>query len=514
MIIAFRTDSSNYIGTGHVMRCLCLADVLLERGATCIFITKQTPGNLIDAIRACGHEVVELPTTTSMRIENDTIDAALSINGLLGKKVDWIVVDHYELGSDWETIMAPYCKKILVIDDLINRPHACDLLLNQNHGCDPHSYADLVPSHCQVLAGANYALLRPQFSANRTTRLNRTAASRIKRIVVTMGGVDIGNASSKILKALAQCDLDADCKVSVVLRSASPWQAEVELLATAMSYQTDILYNVTDMAGLMAGCDLAITAAGTTLWEMCCLGTPMIAVITADNQLHSAMALQASGGLLLIDNPSLIADELPMRVEQCQQQSLRQSLSTAASAVTDGYGTHRVAEALGALVIEPCTIRAMTPSDLETVLTWRNHPDTRQHMRTRHAIDRHEHESWFVRSSQDPAQRLLIVEENGIPFGFVRLSNVAQGSSAEWGFYVAPGMPTGSGKKLGKAALDFAFDSLAISQMMGTVFPENTRSIQFHKSLGFAQQHHHESNAEGTLCFVMPAAFWRYGKTS
>lgn len=514
MIIAFRTDSSNDIGTGHVMRCLSLADVLRERGAECIFITMETPGNLIAAIRACGHEVVELPATTSTHIENETIDAALSIKGLIGKKIDWIVVDHYQLGSDWEIAMTPHCKKILVIDDLINRPHTCDLLLNQNHGCDPHSYADLLPSHCQVLAGANYALLRPQFYASRTTGQSRTAEGRLKHIVVTMGGIDIGNASSKILETLAQCDLDADCKISVVLRTASPWQAEAELLATAMPYQTNILYNVTDMAELMAGCDLAITAAGTTLWELCCLGIPMIAVITADNQLHSATTLQTNGGLLLIDNPSLLAAELPMRIQQCQQQSLRQSLSTTASSVTDGYGTHRVAEALSASAMEACTVRAMTPTDLETVLTWRNHPDTRQHMRTRHAIDKHEHASWFARSSQDPAQRLLIVEENGIPFGFVRLSNVAQGSCAEWGFYVAPGMPTGSGKKLGKAALDFAFDSLAISQMIGTVFPENMRSIHFHKSLGFVQQHHHESNDEGTLCFVMPAEFWRYGKTS
>lgn len=514
MNIVFRTDASIDIGTGHVMRCLSLADSLRESGETCMFVCKKWQGNMTEMIRARGHSVIELPPSESMFINSEEADAIDTLEALHQIEFDWMLVDHYQLGAQWEAIVKPHSKRLMVIDDLANREHICDLLLDQNHGRTPDAYQMLVPHDCQIRTGADHALLRPQFSATRAASLARRADGRLKHILVTMGGIDKDNASSRVLDALTCCELDADCKITVVMGSSSPWIAYIAEKAASMPWQTRLISNVANMAELMCNSDLAITAAGTTLWELCCLGVPIIASITAENQKPSALALQASDALLLVSDLLMLQRELPVLLLQCQSPSRLKELSLASRAITDGCGTHRIAQTLLASIAPSCSIRMMQQADLDLVLAWRNHPDTRQHMLTQHTISQTEHEAWYTRHAIDPTQQLLIVEEEGKPFGFVRLNTALTEKTAEWGFYIAPGMPKGSGKKLGNMTLDYAFDALDLQKLTGSVLTHNTRSIQFHKSLGFVQEAMPVPASDDLLTFGLPAAAWRSRKTA
>lgn len=135
-----------------------------------------------------------------------------------------------------------------------------------------------------------------------------------------------------------------------------------------------------------------------------------------------------------------------------------------------------------------CKIRPMVNADLEQVLAWRNHPDVREYMLTRHEISAQEHQQWFQRASADATRRLLLVEDEMATLGFVSFSDVCPGGVSEWGFYAAPDAPRGSGKKLGVVALDLAFGDLALHKVCGQAMAFNASSIRFHESLGFARE--------------------------
>jgi UDP-2,4-diacetamido-2,4,6-trideoxy-beta-L-altropyranose hydrolase len=339
MKIAFRADASLQMGSGHVMRCLTLADALRAQGAQCHFISRAHPGNLIGAIHQRGYKVNSLvapvnkaqaaiktiaPTSQSTQPHQpsepahaawlgDTwqADAKVTAAVLETMQPDWLVVDHYALDQRWESALRPQYKKLLVIDDLADRPHGCDLLLDQNLGRQPQDYAGLVPTHCQVLTGPHYALLRPEFAALRPYSLqSRYARPALRELLITMGGVDQPNATGQVLKALKTCALPTDCHITVVMGLTAPWLANVRELAAQMPWHTEVVVNVNDMAQRMADSDLAIGAAGSTSWERCCLGLPAIVLVLAENQIESSKALHADGMAVVV--PSVAAPLLEL----------------------------------------------------------------------------------------------------------------------------------------------------------------------------------------------------------
>ncbi|MFH0934731.1 MAG: UDP-2,4-diacetamido-2,4,6-trideoxy-beta-L-altropyranose hydrolase, partial [Pseudomonadota bacterium] len=294
--ILIRTDASLDIGTGHVMRCLTLAEALREQGASCRFVCRAHPGNLIDLIRQRGFVVHSLPSDPDWQPRSTEpahaawlgadwqADAEQTKVSAGGTAIDWLIVDHYALDGRWESALRGHSGKIMVIDDLADRVHDCDLLLDQNLGRNAEDYAALVPGGCTLLVGAKYALLRPEFSAQREYSLARRSAPQLKHLLITMGGVDKDDVTGKVLDALRVCTLPADCRISVVMGPHAPWLAQVRERAANMPWPTMVLVNISDMARLMADSDLAIGAAGCTSWERCCLGLPSLMMVLADNQ--------------------------------------------------------------------------------------------------------------------------------------------------------------------------------------------------------------------------------------
>lgn len=163
---------------------------------------------------------------------------------------------------------------------------------------------------------------------------------------------------------------------------------------------------------------------------------------------------------------------------------------------------------------EKISLRPLQSADLALVLGWRNHPDVRSNMYSQHKIALEEHQQWYARCSEDPNRHLLIVESASEPFGFVNFTAVADGGIAEWGFYTAPDAPRGSGRKLGTAALDFAFGQLAFHKVCGQALAYNQRSIRFHESMGFRregvlrEQYYDGKDYHAVVCFGLLAGEW------
>jgi UDP-2,4-diacetamido-2,4,6-trideoxy-beta-L-altropyranose hydrolase len=362
--VAIRTDASLQIGSGHVMRCLTLADALKARGAECHFISRKHPGHLLEIIRQRGHAVTALPAgkPASARADDSvqqpahaawlgcdwSTDARRTCAILARLQPDWLVVDHYALDQRWEEAVALHFRKLLVIDDLADRPHRCDLLLDQNLGRQPEHYAQWVPANCQVLTDPQYALLRPEFATLRPYSLQRRQAQpALRQLLITMGGVDQPNATWQVLQTLKTCALPADCRITVVMGLTAPWLQSVRELAAQMPWSTEVVVNVTDMAQRMADSDLAIGAAGSTSWERCCLGLPTLMVVLAENQQPGAKALEAAHAARLIGAVSDIVTQLPLAACELIDSACQMRMSLAASAITDGQGVDRILKAIG-----------------------------------------------------------------------------------------------------------------------------------------------------------------------
>ena len=355
MRIAFRTDASLHIGTGHVMRCLALANALKERGAQCIFVCRPHQGHLIDLIAQFGHHALALPdlletaqpdinkTLHGHWLGTDWTTDALETEKRLsahtsGRPLDWLVVDHYALDARWERAMRKRAHRIMVIDDLADRPHTCDLLLDQNLGRTEADYCGLLNAKVTTLIGPQYALLRPDFAALRIQSLVRRRKSpQLRRLLVTMGGVDKDNVTGKVLAALQTCNLPDDLHLTVVMGVHAPWLVQVRAQAAQMHWPTEVLVGVNNMAQLMAESDLAIGAAGSTSWERCCLGVPTIQLALAKNQVAIAQALNLAGAAIMLRGQA-IAESLPPIMNKLSGAGRLHALSLAASGVTDGKG--------------------------------------------------------------------------------------------------------------------------------------------------------------------------------
>lgn len=359
--VLFRTDASSRIGTGHVMRCLTLARALREQDADCAFIGREHPGNLFDLLEGEGFTTYRLPVThqpveskknsntahtdyatwLGVTSEQDASDCLAVIEQ---SQPDWLVVDHYALDAKWEKALRPHVGKIMVIDDLANRAHDCDLLLDQNLGSQAENYTGKVPEGCKILAGPQYALLRPEFSAHRDNSLARRQRASLAHILVTMGGVDADNATGAVLDALAKSELPETCRISVVMGAQAPWLEEVKARAAAMSCQTEVLSGISNMAEVMASADLAIGAAGSTSWERCCLGLPSLTVVLAENQRAIAEALSQTGSACAVPLASIEQDLPELVARLWKQPEALKAMSLAAAVVTDGEGVKKVLE--------------------------------------------------------------------------------------------------------------------------------------------------------------------------
>ncbi len=362
MIVAFRADASLQIGSGHVMRCLTLADALVARGHECVFLCRVLDGALDEVIGARGHRVELLFGRGEPYSEGEPApyhaswlecpwgdDARDTATILERVGAELLVLDHYALDARWERRVAGGGRPTMVIDDLADRPHEAGLLLDQNLGRRESDYAGLVGAGCRLLVGPGFALVGPRFATLRTESLARRSASKLERIMISMGGVDPHDATGLALDCLARMPGAERFRVEVVMGAQAPHLNRVRAFAATMPGPTDVAVSVSDMPERMARADLAIGGAGGTAWERCALGLPTIAVVLAENQRSGAEALGRAGAALVIDSVEQIVERLPRHLESLADDRRRAEASAAAAAVVDGQGLERVCDAMEAL---------------------------------------------------------------------------------------------------------------------------------------------------------------------
>jgi UDP-2,4-diacetamido-2,4,6-trideoxy-beta-L-altropyranose hydrolase len=338
---------------------------LRENGAICRFVCRAHPGNLISFIRQQGYDVLVLPHAPGGLTAKPDADAytrwlgvtwqedASQTSALLSTAgiQDWLVVDHYALDERWESAVRASSQRMLVIDDLANRHHNADILLDQTFGRDARDYQGLTNPACKLRCGIEHVLLRAEFDYWRQPSLERRDSPRFKRICVSLGGVDKDNIGAEILLALDRCEFPADIEICVVLGTSSPWVDEMHQLVQRLSLNVELRVAVSNMAELLSDCDLAVGAAGTSAWERCCLGVPTLMLALADNQREIAARLSATGAAqLLLSGPGL-QDRLVRAVTMLQTNPCRLlAMSQRAAALVPSSGAGRLArEMVGAL---------------------------------------------------------------------------------------------------------------------------------------------------------------------
>jgi UDP-2,4-diacetamido-2,4,6-trideoxy-beta-L-altropyranose hydrolase len=304
MQVVFRTDASKLLGTGHVMRCLNLAASLRQKNAICRFICRSHEGHLLETISARGFESLPLPTGVNGHDSNgdatelgllgatSAMDAEQTARAI-GDKVDWMVVDHYAITADWEKVIRGKAVRLLVIDDLANRQHDCDVILDQNWYGDSTQtrYDSIVSPRCLKLLGPAYALLGHEYSAMRQFPIHRTGD--IARVLIFMGGSDMENHTATAVQGLMSQDL-RHLDLTVVLGQNHPDKTGIQTMADQRG-NTTVLTNVPGLAQLMRESDLMLGAGGISNWERICLGLPAVVMSVAQNQVEVNLSLAESG---------------------------------------------------------------------------------------------------------------------------------------------------------------------------------------------------------------------------
>ncbi len=504
MKVVFRVDASLQIGTGHVMRCLTLADTLRTRGADCRFICRKHEGNLIDVICSKGYDVHVLPNTLGQGREpastveprspnrlrhshwlgaTQTQDAEASAIILESLRPDWLVVDHYALDARWEESVATYFRKLLVIDDLADRPHIATLLLDQNLGRLASDYDGLVPAECRRLTGPYFALLRPEFAARRADSLARREGAALMHLLISMGGTDIPDATSTVLRALANAVLPTELRISVVMGSRAPSLSNVRELAATMPWPTEVLVDVHDMASLMADADLAIGAGGSTTWERCCLGLPSIMIETAANQAGAVAAMEKIRAAL--GTGSLSHSQFASRLVAAVSQAIieRDTLSACSAGICDGQGTQRVADMI---LANQLTVRASRLEDAKAVWHWRQDSGPVAFQFNPSSTTLADHLTWFAKALVAEERDLLIVEVNGQPAAHVRFDHYPD-TSGEATISICLN-PAFRGRGLGTSILDSACAHAfanGSARIVAKIHRDNIASLKIFRHAGF-----------------------------
>ncbi|WP_332697658.1 UDP-2,4-diacetamido-2,4,6-trideoxy-beta-L-altropyranose hydrolase [Halalkalibacter lacteus] len=357
MKVYFRTDASIDIGTGHVMRCLTLAEELRSKGADVKFICRNHKGNCHQYIKQKGFFVFSLPDPIKITFKTDPnikhsnwlgvnwetdVNQTKEIFNKYGTS-DWLIIDHYAIDENWEKEIRSFVKKIMVIDDLADRPHDCDLLLDQNLVENWKTrYISLVPNYCKTLLGSKYAVLRPEFRIFREKV--KVKKGHIHTIFISLGGTDPTNETAKAIKAIELLIQDnGSLTVDVVIGGTNLQKEQIKELCSSIP-NVNYLLQVNNVASLMHKADIAIGAGGSTTWERCCLGLPSVVITVAENQRSLTKKVEELGGLIYLGEHTDVSayDIYETLCRLFKEPETIRGMSERAMQLVDGKGIYRV----------------------------------------------------------------------------------------------------------------------------------------------------------------------------
>lgn len=498
LTVAIRVDASQKTGLGHAMRMLALSKELAQLNAKIFWVTRQLPDQMASTLLSIGVELLYLSTRFTIgapfkpywRMDADqTIDVLTHA----GPPVDLLVVDHYGLDAKWETRLRPYATRILAVDDLPDRPHDCDILIDMTAGRRPEDYDGLVPHRCTRLTGSDYALLDPQFA-----RLRPGAAARrrrrkgaIDKVFISFGGTDRARATAKAITALSQTGFSGE--VDVVLGDYAAHKAPVRRLLGRTFPKARLHIGPKSTATLMADSDLAIGATGTTTWERCTVGLPTVAISLASNQRDVARALSEAGaGVALGDVRDVTVGHLATVLGELLTDHNRVlKMSEDASIVCDGLGVMRVGLQLAPVRTkdgQPISLRRAKQDDRDLLFAWQSDPSTRRFSRNPDPPTYEEHCDWFDRKLKDPTCFLNIIMDGDIPAGVLRLDALADRDPSYHSFEISIFVdPARKRRGIAQGALRCLRRLLPWAIVYAWVHPDNTASHGLFQRAGWVQ---------------------------
>lgn len=472
-----RFDAGPHIGGGHAVRCLALADDLARAGWRCsLAIGPET----LDAVPDIGR-------SAHARIAADMSSSWLD-DTCSDVPPDLIVVDHYGIDADEETAYGQR-SRVAVFDDLADRPHNADVLLDPTPGRTDEDYRTLTPNHAVLCLGPSFAILRRQFREQRPHALSRDTPPSAERILIAAGATDAGGVTALALSAAAKAMPDAE--IDVVLGALAPTREDVENIARQIGSRAHVHVDVSDMAEMIGTADFVIGAAGSSAFERCALGRPTIMIQTADNQQFIAAALEQAGAATIIqlqDARDLGGFAKSIR-QFGQDQQRRRAMSRAAAALCDGAGTVRFQLAL--LPDIPgrdnriIRLRLAGPDDSDLLLAWQSDPETRRFARNPKTPDAQEHTAWFEAKRNDPDSILTIVTEDGIAAGMLRLDLVRKDNITKTFEVSILTSPAHKRRGIAAGALEHARKLVPGATLRAEVLADNAASHALFQAAGY-----------------------------
>jgi UDP-2,4-diacetamido-2,4,6-trideoxy-beta-L-altropyranose hydrolase len=486
------------------MRCLTLASALRDRGAECRFVCREHTGHLLNLIRKQRFEAIGLPLHESDGFsvpETDTqplahaawlgtdwaTDARQTKVGAGERVVDWLVVDHYALDARWESAMRSQCRKIMVIDDIADRRHDSDLLLDQNLFSNmTERYIGKIPESCGQLLGPHYALLQPLYEDLHPRIPPREGP--IRRILVYFGGADAHNLTGMTVAAFLALGRK-DITLDVVINPSNPHRDSIRHQIEGCP-QIALHEGLSSLAPLMAQADLSIGAGGATSWERCCLGLPSLVITLAANQTPIARELDRLGLIQWLGDESEVSESTLMNtLGYLCTTGLASDWSDRCRQRVDGGGVGRVASILMLNAQSKLKVRLARVDDEALILQWANDCLVRQNAFAPNPIDQSTHREWFRRRLRDVELcRIYVLQtEDNLPIGQVRFDLIDKSWAID---YSLDALARGHG--LGKVLLQSAMQALRASMtgvlLFGRVKTTNLASCRVFESLGFSSE--------------------------
>jgi len=479
------------------MRTLTLAQSLRERGCEVSFVARRHAGNHIATVQGQGFKVVGLPAPqlaiplppalphadwVGATQERDARETTAAIREL-GARPDWLIVDHYGLDERWEAHLRSSVQRIFVIDDLADRRHDCDLLLDQNlvEGFETR-YLGKLREECPCMLGPRYALLQPDYG--RLHDQVQPRAGSIRRLFIYFGSADRPELTELALHAvvdLGGSNIEADAVVSGEAPAA-------EAVRTRFARHPNVRVHgpLPSLAPLMASADLAIGAAGSNSWERMCLGLPAVVITLAENQRAVARALDKRGFIRWLGDADKVGlAELQSALAERIKRGSDEASARASYAVVDGRGVKRVGAALRVSASMRLAVRRAAAADEALLLEWANDPVTRRNSFARHQIGAAEHHQWLAGRlhAQDRCLLLIVDSDDGVPLGMVRFDRTGR----DWTLNYSIAAPY-RGRGLARPTLECALLQLGASDARGVrarVMQANAASHRVFRRLGF-----------------------------
>ncbi|MBL1198519.1 MAG: UDP-2,4-diacetamido-2,4,6-trideoxy-beta-L-altropyranose hydrolase [Nostoc sp. GBBB01] len=476
MKLLIRVDASTQIGTGHVMRCLALAQAWQDAGGQVIFVMATEAPDLKTRLQSEGMEVIHLPIEIgSAEDAEETAKLARQFDA------NWVVVDGYQFGTKYQEIIKEFQLKLLFLDDFGHaKQYYADIVLNQNIHADEGLYVSRQP-YTQLLLGTSYSLLRREFWQWR--EWERSLPLVAKKLLITLGGADPDNVTLKVIQGLQQVEVEG-LEAVVVVGASNPHYEQLLVLSQESKFPIHLKRNVTNMPELMAWADVAVTAGGSTCWELAFMGLPSIVLILAENQRAIAEKLEAMGVVVNLgwhENVSTL--EIALRVTQLLiTAGSREKMAKCSQELVDAKGSSRV---LSYLKDNFFQLRSVRQDDCQLLWEWSNAPEVRAVSFSSKPILWEDHIQWFKSKLINPNCIFYIaINNNNIPIGQIRYD--IENYEATVSISIDPKFRNqGYGSRLIKLGCKQLFSNFDITRINAYIKPNNQVSIKAFFKAGF-----------------------------